>query len=286
MNYPFLGLQPTGKKQNKRPRAISKKTFFFFLGSFLYVVVEFSEVIDHWTNINDEEDDEYDKLFTENTSPLGALAAFCFVVMSALTIKSTRATVTRNNQNSNRQKGSLEQFIERNFNVNAEYTFEVCFGIGAVFEFLGEEFKLHQVMRNAKKQMRLSNLCIAIALHLYVISSMALLRIKTEGLLEKVGSLFLIIGSSLELSMFYIEYMFLAKVSNGLLVSGNLSAALLWWTNAIVDALAERYYYEDNDSDDEGEDDGKKDGSGQQEEPILAYLRQEMRKRNIPLRVV
>jgi hypothetical protein len=284
MNYSFLGLQPTTRKQPKRPRPISKKTFIFFLGSFLYVIVEIVEVVDHWTNINDEEDDEYDKLFTEHTSPLAALAAFCYVIMSALTLKSLRSTVSHNNHN----KSQLEQTLERNLGVNAEYAFEICFGVGAMLEFLGEELKLHQVMRNARKQLRLSNMCIAIALHLYVLSSMALLRIKTEGVMEKVGSLFLIVGSSLELSLFYIGYMFLAKVSNGVLVSGNLGAALLWWINAIVDVLAERYYYEENDSDDDEEAD---DTAGKDsKEPFLLYDRlregMKMHKRHAPLRVV
>jgi hypothetical protein len=286
MNYPFLGLQPTTKTQPKRPRPISKKTFFFCLGSFLYVIVQLVEVVDHWTNINDEEDDEYDKLFTEHTSPLATLAAFCYVIMSALTVKLLRSTVSRNNHN----KSQLEQTLERNLGVNAEYAFEICFGFGAILEFLGEELKLHQVMRNARKQLRLSNMCSAIALHLYVLSSMALLRIKTEGAMEKVGSLFLIVGSSLELSLFYIEYMLMTKVSNGVLVSGNLGAALLWLINAIVDVLAERYYYEDSDSDDDDDSDDKEGKDSK--EPLLLYerlrhgVKMQMHKRHAPLRVV
>jgi hypothetical protein len=282
MNYSFLSLQPTTRKHPKRPRPISKKTFFFFLGSFLYVIVELVEVVDHWTNINDEEDDEYDKIFTEHTSPLSALASFCYVIMSALTLKSLRSTVSRNNY----YKSQLEQTLERNLGVNAEYAFEICFGVGAMLEFLGEELKLHQVMRNARKQLRLSDMCIAIALHLYVLSSMALVRIKKEAVLEKVGSLFLIVGSSLELSIFYIGYMLQTKVSNGVLVSASLGAALLWWINAIVDVLAERYYYEDYDSDDEADDKEGKDSK----ESLLLYDRlvegMKLHKRHAPLRVV
>eukprot|EP00980_Cylindrotheca_fusiformis_P010562 scaffold2334_cov118-Cylindrotheca_fusiformis.AAC.34 len=247
------------------------------------------EAVDHWKNISDEEDDDYEKIFTENTSPLGVLAALCYVIMSLLTVQAVRSTSNDNtttSKSSRHKKGALERFLEESLKIRAEYSLEVCFGIGAILEFLGEELKLHPIMRSAKKQVRLSNACAAIALHLYVLSSMSLLRIKAEGVLEKVGSLFLIVGSALELAMFYLEFIFHSKVSNGVIVSGNLMGALLWFTNAVMDVLGERYCYEESDSSDDEGDDEENGESQLEEEPILAYLRHELRKRNIPLRVV
>jgi len=287
--YSLFGLtpnSPSSAKKAKRPRPISKRAFFFGMGTSLYAIASLMDLISYWSNVNDEEDDELNDSLTENASPMAALASFCYIIMSILALAATPSSLPPPSSRRHAVKKThykhpwWQNFLEDHLEVRAEYTLQVFFLIGSILLFAAEELKTHKLMRSLRKQQRASQYSFIISLHLFWLATYGLYKIiptesdvtkeKTteeqeeeqdgkqiatpaassshyyEGSLEKCGRLFLIMGTTIELSMIYVEYFSQAKVSTPTILMGTFVSALFWWTNALLVGMTERYYYPDS----------------------------------------
>ncbi|CAJ1953870.1 unnamed protein product [Cylindrotheca closterium] len=294
--YSLLGLTPSGagnknSSKAKRPRPISKRAFLFGLGTSLYAIAGLMDLVSYWSNVNDEEDDELNDSLTENATPIAALAAFLYILMSILTLSVTPSALTTSRQHhhhhNKRKHPWWQKLLEDHLEVRAEYTLQVLFLIGSILLFGAEELKTHKLMRSLRKQQRASQYCFVGSLHLFWLSTYGLYKIipnsdseshdkkktaedepeleqqqqqqqqqeeesttttpaNTEGSLEKCGRLLLIMGTTIELSLIYVEYFSQAKISTSTILMGTFCSALFWWTNALLVCMKERYYYPDH----------------------------------------
>ena len=242
------------------------------------------DLISYWSNVNDEEDDEFNDSLTENATPLAALVSFCYILMSVLAINATPSSIVHLRRTQQQQQQQQQQqkhhhqnpwwqtLLENHLQVRAEYTLQIFFLIASILLFAAEELKTHKLMRSLRRQQRTSQWCFIISLHLFWLSVYGLYklipkesdiskekttdattseapspntRVTTEGSLEKCGRICLVMGTTIELCMMYVEYFSQAKVPTGSLLMGTFVSALLRWTNALLVAMTERYYYPD-----------------------------------------